>query len=72
MKEKFVTIDLNFLTLESACEASETNLVNVIFMRKSCASEDFLDFGQLKVPFKVTFMSVCESGVYKEPYTLVI
>ena len=52
LKEKFVTIDLNFLTLESAYEASKTNLLNVIFIRKSRASEDFLDFGQLKVPFK--------------------
>ena len=48
-------MDLNFLTFESAFEASKT-ILNVIFTKKSRASEDFFDFGQLKMLFKVTFI----------------
>ena len=35
-------------------EASKT-ILNVIFIKKSCGSENFFDFGQLKMLFKVTF-----------------
>ena len=55
LKYKFVTIDLNFLAFANAFEASKT-IVNVIFTKKSRASEDFFDFGQLKVLVKVTFI----------------
>ena len=53
LKQKFVTIDLIFLTFESVFEASKSTKY-YFYERKSRTSEDFFDFGQFKVPFKVT------------------
>ena len=40
-------------------------------MRKSHISEDFLDFGRLKVPFKVTFIMKPSLKMFDTSYSLI-
>ena len=62
-----VTIDLIFLTFESAFEGSKT-ILNVIFTKKSRASEDFYYFGHLKMLFKVKHLRIFWHQLFPNKY----